>query len=163
MNRGIFHTLSQRYSAKSLLSQQQLTCRVQRDSTLALSWHHGSIFSRQYVPSRSPPPEHLDLLSSGKSTRIAQSSLLSQSSCLHIAASSFRYYNSCITCTTVVSPTILENISNIKSDPREGSQIVAKMNQIETYRRVWSDCELPMVTYGLPYPQACAEHIKKKP
>ena len=35
------------------------------------------------------------------------------------------------------------------------------MDQTETYRRVWSDCEFPMVTYGLPYPQACGEHIKK--
>ena len=30
----------------------------------------------------------------------------------------------------------------------------------ETYRRVWPEWELPLVSYGLAYPEACAKHAK---
>lgn len=34
------------------------------------------------------------------------------------------------------------------------------MIEQETCRRVWPEWELPLVSYGLAYPEACAKHVK---
>ena len=35
------------------------------------------------------------------------------------------------------------------------------MNEQEIYRRVWPEGELPLVSHGLPYPEACAKHVRQ--